>query len=104
MEVFYFHCNFQQHKSTLPKMGKFFKKIWHIRWTCPKWANVLQVLGNQIDRGTVIDFHVSNTASTVATGKIWWAKPTQTVHQDPQIEIPKLSIGGVLSICTMSRH
>ena len=67
-------------------MGKFFKKIWHIRWTCPKWANVLQVLGNQIDRGTVIDFHVSNTASTVATGKIWWAKPTQTVHQDPKLK------------------
>jgi len=31
-------------------------------------------LGKQINRGTVIDFHVSHTASPVATGAIWWAK------------------------------
>jgi len=69
-------------------MGKCFTKIRHIRYTCPKWANALrQLLGNQIDRGTAIDFHVSHTASPVATGKIWWAKPTQTMHQHPPIEI-----------------
>jgi len=33
-------------------------------------------MGNQIDRGTDIDFHVSHTASPVATRGIWWAKPT----------------------------
>jgi len=31
MKFFYFHCNFQPHKSTLPKIGKFFTKIRHIR-------------------------------------------------------------------------
>jgi len=45
------------------------------------------LLGNQIDRGTAIDFHVSHTASPVATGGIWWAHPPQTMHQAPQIEI-----------------
>jgi len=35
---------------------------------------------NQIDRGTAIDFHVSHMASPVATGEIWWAKPTQIIH------------------------
>jgi len=44
-------------------------------------------LGNQIDRGTAIDFHVSHTASLVASRWIWWAKPTQKMHQGPQIEI-----------------
>jgi len=42
-----------------------------------------QFLGNQIDRGTAIDFHNSHTASPVATVRIWWAKPTQTMHQAP---------------------
>jgi len=88
MKVFYFHCNFQPHQSTLPKMGKCFTKIWHIRQICPKWANALrQLLGNQIDRGAAIDFHVSHTASPVATGAIRWAKPTKTMHQAPQTEI-----------------
>jgi len=27
MKVFYFHCNFQPHQSTLPKMGKCFTTI-----------------------------------------------------------------------------
>jgi len=48
------------------------------------------MLGNQIDRGTEIDFHVWHTASIVATGGIWWAKSTQTMHQATQIEIWKL--------------
>jgi len=88
MKFFYFHCNFQPHLSTLPKLGKFFTKIRHIRPTCPKWANALrQLLGNQSDCGTAIDFHVSHTASPVATGGNWWAKPIQTMHQAHQIEI-----------------
>jgi len=37
-------------------------------------------LGNQNDHGTAADFHVSNTASPVATGGIWWAKLIQTMH------------------------
>jgi len=45
----------QAHKVNLPKMGKYLR----------------QLLGNQIDRGTAIDFHVSHTASPVATGGIW---------------------------------
>jgi len=50
-------------------MGKFFTKIRHIRQTCPKWENALrQLLDHQVDRGTGIDFHVSHTASPVATG------------------------------------
>jgi len=45
----------------------------HINQLCPKWANTLQqLLGNQFDRSTVIDFHVSHTASPVATTGIWW--------------------------------
>jgi len=56
-------------------MGKFFTKIAHIGKTCPKWANALQLLGNQSDRGTAIDFHVSHTASPVVTGGICWANP-----------------------------
>jgi len=40
-------------------------------------------LGNQIDCGTAIDFHVSHAASPVATGGIWWAKTTQIMHQGP---------------------
>ena len=72
-------------------MGKCFTKTRHIRQSCPKWANALrQLLGNQIDRGTAIDFHVSHTASPVATGGIRWAEATQTMHQAPQIEIWKL--------------
>jgi len=30
-----------------------------------------------------IDFHVSHTASPVATGGIWWAKPSQTMLKAP---------------------
>jgi len=49
-------------------MGEIFTTIKHIRQTCRKWANALrQLLGNQIDRGTAIDFHVAHTASPVAT-------------------------------------
>ena len=82
-EIFLFSLQFSAtFWSTLPEMGKFFTKIRHIRQTCPKWANALrQLLGNQIDRGTAIDFHVSHTVSPVATGAIRWAKPTQTMHQ-----------------------
>jgi len=67
---------------------QYFKIFSHINQPCPKWVNALRrLLGNQIDRGTAVDFHVSHTASTVATGGIWWAKPTQTMHQASQIEI-----------------
>ena len=45
----------QAHTVNLHKMGKYLR----------------QLLGNQIDRGTAIDFHVSHTASPVATGGIW---------------------------------
>ena len=65
-----------------------FTKIRHISQTCSKWANALrQLLGNQIDRGTAIDFHVSVTVSPLATGGIWCTKPIQTMHQAPQVEI-----------------
>jgi len=55
----------QAHKVNFPKMGKYFTTI----------------VGNQIDRGTAIDFHVSHTASPVATGGIWWAKILLPVSQ-----------------------
>jgi len=48
------------------------------------------MLGNQIDRGTAVDFHVSHTASPVAKWGIWWAKPPQTIHQAHKTEIRKL--------------
>jgi len=38
-------------------------------------------LGNQIDRGTAIDFHVSHMASPVATGGFGGLRPLQTLHQ-----------------------
>jgi len=41
-------------------------------------------LGNQIDRGTAIDFHVSHAASPVATAGIVWAKPTQNPNNAPR--------------------
>jgi len=40
------------------------------------------IVGNQIDRGTAIDFHVSHTASPVATGRIWWAKPPKLKYKN----------------------
>jgi len=43
-------------------------------------------LGNQIDCGTAIDFHVSRTASAVTTGGIWWTKPLPNNAPSP----PKL--------------
>jgi len=65
-------------------MGKFFTKIRHIRLTCPKWANALrQLLGNQIDRGTAIDFHVSHTASPVATGEFGGLSPPKQCTKPP---------------------
>jgi len=46
----------QAHKANLP--------------TCPKWANaVRQLLGNQIDRSTAIDFHVSQTPVSSPQGR-----------------------------------
>jgi len=51
------------------KFSYFLAIISHINQPCPKWANALrQLLGSQVDRGTAIDFHVSHTASPVATG------------------------------------
>jgi len=35
-----------------------------------KWANALQLLGNQFDRGTAIDFHLSHTALDQVIGHI----------------------------------
>ena len=38
-------------------------------------------MGSQTDLRTATDFHVSHAASLVATGGIWWAKPTQARNQ-----------------------
>jgi len=66
-------------------MGKLVENQAHKVITSGKWANALrQLLGNQIDRGTAINFHASHTASPVARGRIGWVEPTQTMHQAPQ--------------------
>jgi len=84
MKFCIFIAIFSHINQPCPKWANFFTKIRHIRLTCPKWANALrQLLCNHTDRGTAIDFRVSHTASPVATGGIWWAKPTQTMHQAP---------------------
>jgi len=83
-EIFLFSLQFSATLINLAQNGQIFYENQAHKVTCPKWANALrQLLDNQIDRGTVIDFHVSRTASPVATGGIWWAKPTQIMHQRP---------------------
>jgi len=53
----------------LAQYGRFVHENQAHKVNLPKWANSLrQLLGNQIDRGTAIDFRVSHTASPVATG------------------------------------
>ena len=50
----------------------------------PNWANALrQLLGNQIDRGTAIDFHVSHRASPVATGVFGGLNPPKQCSNPP---------------------
>jgi len=67
----------------LAQNGQFFHENQAHKVNLPKWANTLrQFLGNQIDRGIAIDFHVSHTASPVATGGIWWAKPPKLKYEN----------------------
>jgi len=59
----------------------------HINQPCPKWANALRkLLGNQIDRGIAIDFHVSHTASPVATGGFGELSPPKQCNKPPKME------------------
>jgi len=87
-DIFLFSLQFSATLINLAQNGQIFYEIQAHTVNTPNWANALrQFLGNQIDCGTTIDFHVSHTASPVATGGIWWAEPTQPKHQLPKIEI-----------------
>jgi len=63
----------QTHKVSLPKMGKCFTIAGQSDWSrhC-YWLSCLTYGESRRHRG------------------IWWAKPTQTMHQSPWIEIWKL--------------
>ena len=53
------------HKVSLPKMDKFF------------------TIGNQIDRGTAVEFHVSHTACPVTKGGFGGLSPPKQSTQPP---------------------
>jgi len=83
MNFFYFHCNFQPHVINLAQNGQIIYENQAHNVNLPKMENTLQqLLGNQIDHGTAIDFHVSHTASPVVTGGIWWAKPPKFKYEN----------------------
>jgi len=61
-EIICFHCNFQPHKSTLLKTEKFLRKSGTLGKLAQSEQMLLRkLLGNQFDRITAIDFHVSHT-------------------------------------------
>jgi len=75
-EIFLFSLQFSPTLINLAQYGQTFYENQAHKVNCQKWANALrQFLGNQVDRGTAIDFHVSHTASPVAAGGLCGLSP-----------------------------
>jgi len=75
-EIFLFSLQFSATVIKLAQNGQIFYENQAHKVNLPKLGKCLtSIVGNQIDRGTATDFHVSLTASPVATGEFGGLSP-----------------------------